>query len=156
MDVDASAGVTSKCDEGPIVTLAVSEQLLGSSETVTAAEDEGSDIWLTVRVSSNGKEGLVVGVEEVENEKVELKSKLDIFPNPVNDIANIAFATGSNSKITINVVDLQGKVVQSKDLGRKPAGKHRTNINTHDLPSGMYLVKVTAGKTSKTAKFIKM
>ena len=98
----------------------------------------------------------LVGVEEIEDEKIEIKSKLDIFPNPVNDLANVAFETGNTSNVSIAVVDLQGKVIQSKDLGKKPAGKHRVNLNTQDLPSGMYLIKVTAGKSSKTGKFIKM
>lgn len=95
----------------------------------------------------------VVGVEEI---KVDFKSEIQIFPNPVNDIANVAFEMNSFANISIDVMSIDGKVVQTKSLGVKPAGKHRANINTEALPNGIYVIQVKVGKTSKTGKFIKL
>ncbi|MFI1743536.1 T9SS type A sorting domain-containing protein [Thalassobellus sediminis] len=74
-------------------------------------------------------------------------NNFSVFPNPVSDVLNIRSATSVDK---IEVYNLLGKLVFSttpKNIS--------PNIDMSSLYSGMYLVKIIIGDTSKTVKVIK-
>jgi hypothetical protein len=81
-----------------------------------------------------------------------LNEKLSVFPNPASDILNIKSLLTNNRKSILDIISMQGKVVISETL------IHDTNIhqvNISSLTNGLYICKLSDGKTLKSAIFIK-
>jgi hypothetical protein len=77
---------------------------------------------------------------------------LNIFPNPVSDKLSIEYWTLNESKITIELLDLSGKIVRTIFDGIHQ-GK-QTYTWAKDLPSGMYLCRIVSKSKSITKPFV--
>ncbi len=77
---------------------------------------------------------------------------LSIFPNPVSDKLSLEYWTLNESKITIELLDLSGKIVRSVFEGFHQGKK--TYTWTKDLPSGMYLCRIASKNKSVTKPFV--
>jgi hypothetical protein len=76
---------------------------------------------------------------------------LTIFPNPVSNQSTISFSLNKASRINIEVIDMQGKVVTvlvDEILG---ANKHSYTLNKK-LESGVYLLKSSVNGVIHTEK----
>jgi hypothetical protein len=78
-------------------------------------------------------------------------SKIDVFPNPANDVVNVDVTTSSNTAITVEVVSLNGQLVQSVYNGTQNAGTVRRPISTVNLADGSYFIRVTSEGQTSTA-----
>jgi len=87
---------------------------------------------------SAGSVGINEAIEAIE---------LNVYPNPINDVLNI---TAKENITNVIVYDMVGKVVKNSITNTMSL-----TINTEDLPSGSYLVKVLAGEHSKMLKIVK-
>ncbi len=74
-----------------------------------------------------------------------------IFPNPATDVLQVDFAEASESVGTINIINLDGKIV----LEQKVAGKMTIYLNIIQLNQGAYICRFNYGKESFISKFIK-
>lgn len=86
----------------------------------------------------------VAGVNE------NLISKLSIYPNPMNDVVNVA----NNENIIVNTVevtDLNGRIIKTV----KFENLSNVQINVSDLASGVYMMTIFSDKGSITKKIIK-
>jgi hypothetical protein len=79
-------------------------------------------------------------------------SYLSIFPNPVSDKLSIEYWSLQESKITIELLDLSGKIVRAVFEGIHH-GK-QTYTWTKDLPSGMYLCRIVPKNKIITKPFV--
>jgi bacillolysin len=81
-------------------------------------------------------------------------SQLTIFPNPARDAAFIEASLAEHDGATsLQVFDLQGKVIYSKDLGTGVSQvSERIDLSAH--PSGMYHVKIISGNNSISKKLV--
>jgi serine protease AprX len=80
--------------------------------------------------------------------------KLEAFPNPVAGKLTLVFPVSIQGKFNIEIVNLQGRVVYSK---QRDEGSLRS-IQMNDigyLPSGMYLIKVSDRSLIYSGKIIK-
>ncbi len=68
-----------------------------------------------------------------------------VSPNPTSDRFEVAWNQGSRAEVTLEVVDPLGRVVELHALGELAAGAHRTTLRADALPTGAYLVRLTAG-----------
>jgi hypothetical protein len=75
---------------------------------------------------------------------------LNIYPNPTSDIINIKFQIEPENGTFMYLSDLTGKTLISME-----ASSNMEQLNLTSLPSGMYLLKISSGKTSITKKIIK-
>jgi len=80
--------------------------------------------------------------------------KLSIYPNPVSKVASIDYALQYNSKASIDIINVAGKVIRTIDLGSKSIGKYNTTINVEDLASGNYFISLNANGTRFIKKLI--
>jgi hypothetical protein len=75
---------------------------------------------------------------------------LNIYPNPVKDVATLNYSLTSNASVRIELISLNGQVVISKNT--KQLAGHNTfllNVSNYQLPEGSYICKViTNNKTS--------
>lgn len=70
----------------------------------------------------------------------------NLYPNPVNNVLNIASKNGLNVN-EVRITDLSGKVVKTQ--------KDVSSINVSDLATGTYIIDVTTNEGRATSKFIK-
>ncbi len=81
---------------------------------------------------------------------------LRIFPNPMSNQGSVQFDLGVSANVTIRIFSITGQLVKTISNQRVEYGRERIiTFDTSDLPSGTYLLQLTAGNTAKTAKFVK-
>ena len=86
-------------------------------------------------------------VINLNTDKVDENFELSAYPNPVNNVLNL----NTTENITnVTVYDMLGKVVKNIDFNALTLA-----VNTSDLASGSYRVKVTMGDKSKMVKVLK-
>ncbi len=74
-------------------------------------------------------------------------SQILVYPNPVNDKLSVE---AQEALGTVEVYNLMGaQMFSQKDCGNK------VEINTGDLPSGIYFIRLTNNKVSETRRFVK-
>jgi hypothetical protein len=71
------------------------------------------------------------------------------YPNPAIDQLNLHFNLPEETTVSIQLIDVNGKVLDEKDLGNYPLGSHDYNFTLPaDLSSGVYLYKLITNKTT--------
>ena len=76
------------------------------------------------------------------------------YPNPFNPSTNISFGLPADSEVSIQVYNLQGRVIATLAEGYMNAGYHSVTWNADNFSSGVYFVKVIAGSFSNTQKLL--
>lgn len=77
---------------------------------------------------------------------------MGVYPNPSVTKINVHFATVSEGKHSVRVIDLNGRTVQSE---LKEANANNSNLITLDistLDSGIYMIEIEDGTGNKTSK----
>jgi len=73
-------------------------------------------------------------------EKTSESPVIKLYPNPTNSIINIDFVTKNQTKISLSVVNIEGKVIYSKDFEINI--NHFTEIlDLSNFPKGIYFIK---------------
>ncbi len=82
---------------------------------------------------------------------------LKVFPNPVVDNSNVTFKLAKAGDATVQVFDLNGKLVYSKNHDQLSAGLNTVQFETGELVKGAYLIvvmqnanRIGAGRFIKT------
>ena len=78
-----------------------------------------------------------------ENSAIELK----VFPNPTNDVLMVQLSNLIKENVTIKLVDLTGKVIDTKIIYQ---GSTIAYFDVSTIYSGQYMLKVGEGKKQKT------
>jgi len=86
----------------------------------------------------SGLEG-VVGIEELNF------SDFSIYPNPTNDLTNIAFEVISSEDFVLEVLDISGRVVYKEALGTLSAGNQLIQVDAKQFETGIYLFNMYSG-----------
>ncbi len=91
-----------------------------------------------------------VSVDEHEN-----PGNLTIFPNPVQDKAQISFHLKASANTHVWVSDAHGRKISTLTKAFLPHGDHQYYFDASGLSAGIYLCHFTTNKSHKTQKFIK-
>ncbi len=83
-------------------------------------------------------------------------SDLTIQPNPAQGLATLSVMSNKASEATVDLVDMTGRSVRTIYAGQLPAGERNITFDTQGISSGIYLVRVSDGKTSVQRRFVKM
>ena len=85
------------------------------------------------------------------------KNPLSIYPNPIETAATFEFTLENSENITVELYDVQGKLVQTIDKNKEMAsGKHNLPIELKtNLTSGNYFLKLSTAKGSQSIQIIK-
>ena len=92
---------------------------------------------------------VVVGIEELSH----IVSNFEIYPNPARDLTNINLVLENRERVTLQIIDIAGKVVRTKDYGQLN-GAYTLPIGLNDLESGIYFVTLLIGNQAITQKLI--
>ncbi len=90
-------------------------------------------------------------IKEDDNKIVALSQNV---PNPIINNAVISYTLNENAQVSLDIVDVTGKVVQTFDEGMRNSGDHSINISAESLSNGMYFYTLKAGETTITKRMI--
>jgi hypothetical protein len=76
------------------------------------------------------------------------------YPNPFNPITNINFAIPIETEISLEVYNLQGRIVEVLASGNMKPGNHSVTWNADNFSSGVYFVKMATGDYVSTQKLL--
>lgn len=84
------------------------------------------------------------------------EDKIKVYPSPVHDVLTIEYYTEYNAKTWINIYDVYGRVVVSREIENPIIGLNREQIDLRKYPKGSYFVNLTIGTVRhKTACIIR-
>jgi len=112
-------------------------------------------------------DGQVVGTWENTGESFEpwMESKAELpatskligaYPNPFNPTTTISFELREASNVALGVFDISGRLVSEMANGWREAGQHEITFDGSDLPSGIYLYRLSAGDWQAVGKMVLM
>lgn len=106
-------------------------------------------------------------VVDHENEIIDPRDILDIptvtatgnnavrfYPNPAEGSTTMQLSVANAGQAHMNVYDINGRLVMTKDLGRLGEGTIEHTVDCSALARGMYLVNVLVGESTATSKLI--
>ncbi len=76
------------------------------------------------------------------------------YPNPFNSSVTLRIAIPAAGPVRIEVVDMAGRTVAVPTDGRYGPGDHTITFSAPALPSGTYIVRMTAGPFSQSRKIL--
>ncbi|MBN2521259.1 MAG: T9SS type A sorting domain-containing protein [Bacteroidales bacterium] len=79
--------------------------------------------------------------------EISISENISIYPNPNNGILNISIS--DNKEISLSIFDITGKAVSNYFMTEK-----NNEIDLTDLPSGIYLLKISDDDYTETRKII--
>jgi hypothetical protein len=74
------------------------------------------------------------------------------YPNPFNPATKIEFNLANNGLVSLKIYDMIGTEVSTLVNEYRPAGNYEVTFNASDLPSGIYLAKLSSGDFVQTIK----
>ena len=74
------------------------------------------------------------------------------YPNPFNPGTTIAFTVVNPQEVKLDLYSLDGRYVKSIFNGFVRTGRHTVRMDASELPSGVYLYKLTTGSGLQTKK----
>jgi hypothetical protein len=77
-----------------------------------------------------------------------------LYPNPARNTATVALSLTKDEKVSISVVDIQGRTVIAPLQQNLKAGKQQLELNTSHLSKGTYFVQVTSGTNTTKIKMV--
>ncbi len=104
------------------------------------------DGWL-VKLTGNGQR-ISASIENISG------SELKISPNPIANSTSISFSLNQSENISLNIFDINGRLVETLADKIFEAGEHQTLFNAENFNSGIYFLKMQAGEFSRTEKLI--
>ncbi len=120
----------------PLLIRAVQDQ----KQTIESLQNEVSE--LKSKISENTELAEVLGIEG---------ERMTIFPNPSSRVANITLKGNTRGNVSLEVVNLNGEVVQ-RVAGN---GSKSAEINTSEMLKGVYFVRyLRDGKVVETKRLL--
>jgi hypothetical protein len=117
----------------------------GGNESNMIVKDSMGNIIYTESIALKGS---VTGINDIPAEP-----EIKLWPNPVANKLNIRYSGEYQSKITIEINDIMGKLI-STESWPNIYDSQEFSVNTESLKQGIYICRIScAGKTVKTHKF---
>ncbi|MCC6726159.1 MAG: T9SS type A sorting domain-containing protein, partial [Saprospiraceae bacterium] len=123
--------------------------LLAYNSETCLTSDQGDNVCAIAP-----EEGTIVESKVVIGSAVETLDdlSLSVYPNPAQDILNVAINAETMQDMTISLVTIEGKLVAERKLQMQ--GKQQMLLNVSQLPAGFYFVKVATDKGNIVTKVV--
>ncbi len=95
--------------------------------------------------------GTVIGTE-INDTKIS-NNKINIFPNPCQNILNISLFAESPEYVIVQIYDITNRLIKTENLGAA-SGIIEKSISTNTLSKGLYLMNILSGNRKTTKPFI--
>ncbi len=81
---------------------------------------------------------------------------LENAPNPFASTTTVAFTLARSSSVTLQVFDMQGRMVATLLEGPMDAGQHQASWDASQQPSGLYWCRLTSGGVTRSRRLVCM
>lgn len=117
------------------------------------ANDENAQVY----VFKDSDKNIVVKLMKAnpkELKKIGAKNEEEIkmYPNPAKDEITLNFNFSESAPVTINIYDLEGKLIKSESIKDYKAGNYEKTFSMNDFENGSYLVEFVQNKTKIVRK----
>ncbi len=89
--------------------------------------------------------------QAVSTKEIVDQSGVTLSPNPTSGEATLSYSLLEGSKVSIGLFDVEGRMIRQQSVNRA-AGQQRSLIETANLPTGTYLVRLVADKQVVTKR----
>jgi hypothetical protein len=79
---------------------------------------------------------------------------LKIYPNPARDYINIRFLSANKGDVTLNIFNLEGKLILNRIISDLSPGKE-IQINTSSFNQGIYFIQLYNKEKINNIKLVK-
>lgn len=117
-------------------------------------QTDGSDVFITFE---NPTPGTSNGGSTSNENNTDIPSKpslLQNYPNPFNPVTVIPFSLTEASNVSIELFTISGQKVTDIVNAPYSAGQHTVRFDASELPSGVYLYRLTANDFVSTKKLL--
>lgn len=76
-------------------------------------------------------------------------------PNPFTETINLAFTMGENAQVSVDILDMNGRVLKSFLNESLAAGQHVYDFNASFLTAGQYALRIQVGDKTYTNVMLK-
>ncbi len=80
-------------------------------------------------------------------------SKMEVFPNPTQDVLNVTYTLPELAEAQLILTDLTGKTIQIQQL-QPSAGKQQVQVQVDQMVPGIYFVHLVSKDVQLTKKFV--
>ncbi len=110
--------------------------------------------WYSIWFDTEGAWGINEGET---HEDIERRISLNIVPNPSNGITHLSYTLRRAGNVKAAIYDASGRAVRHVVNAIRPAGTYTINLDNHDLPNGIYFVKLETsdGTATKSMTVVK-
>lgn len=91
-------------------------------------------------------------ISDVNEHPMQTPFSISVFPNPVNENATLVFGE-STGPVQISILDLQGKIVFSKEITLDPASP-TLHVDVSEWASGCYIIQAVNGNKVGSQKLL--
>lgn len=117
----------------------------GAMIALRAISGNGNRIFLD---DINLRAGTPTGISSVI-----LNNEVSLFPNPAHESTTVKFTLKENTAVSVLVFDAMGRVVTNVASQQLQKGTQSINVNTANLASGIYNLKIQTEAGSTTQRF---
>lgn len=97
---------------------------------------------------------LRVNAGEVGVEETIVEEEFSVYPNPATDAINVNLNLNNSENTVINIVDISGKVIATKNLGTVN-GEQKVSLSLDGLTTGVYFIELINAEGKEVKKFVK-
>ncbi len=141
--------------EHPLTVMANANDNTDNSTLIYHRDIDGTFKWFD-RQSSSPAVRLIVDVP-INVEELAKTTEIILFqniPNPALFKTSFAYSLAREMKVSYEIMDTQGRVVDTKDMGTVPSGEHQVELATSDLANGIYTYTLIANNVRLTKQMI--
>ena len=95
------------------------------------------------------------GTSGIEEEVGLVNGSLTTYPNPVKEFSNMRFELSKQSYVTLNIYDINGRLVLSPIQEKMTVGNHLISCDMSSFKTGMYFYRFTVDNQTKNGIFVK-
>lgn len=81
--------------------------------------------------------------------------EVSVYPNPTSSTLNVSFNLPQADIVSIALYDIHGKLILTKNLGKKETGAQQEIIDLTNVPQGKYVCRISGQQNSITKQLIK-
>lgn len=122
----------------------------GCTNTYCDSIDSGGLILKQSGFTINVQAPIATGIEN----KSDLISNLNTYPNPVKNNLNIELNLTKQTQVEIVASDMIGNIVKTIANGNMNSGMNNIKWNTNNLPNGLYLLTIKFNNSIKVKKIV--
>ena len=137
-------------DQGPIVLMVENHR----TEAVWRRISNDPDIARGLSLA--GFQPLAVGVDPAPGHGAAVALTAHADPNPFRAAASVRFRLPQAGRVTVDLVDVRGRVVARLLDAARDAGEHAVPVDGSALAPGVYHARVTAGPASAVTRLVRV